>query len=134
MAYIKTYRVQGLPATYTQEGCEILLNSVLGHDSENPESTVHSLGVDPCSSEDARYLTATITFKKEPSVLQDGKSQWALSTLTPRCSNTRGIASSITVDNNFLGFTPLNSFENDSSHKIEYVAWYLQSPRIRSLT
>jgi hypothetical protein len=119
MSSNKTYRVQGIPATYNKEESRILLASILEGDNENPEPTVHSLGADPSSTEGNRFQIATVTFKQDPKGLQDNKGEWPLPTTRSRALNDKERVSSITVDSHFLGFTPLNSFEDDSNHKIE---------------
>jgi hypothetical protein len=119
MSYNKTYRVQGIPAAYTKEDSRILLTSILEGDNENPEPTIHSLGAGPSSSEGNGFQVATVTFKQDPQVFQADKSEWLLPITRSRRRNDRAITSPITVDSHFLGFTPLNSFGDESSHKIE---------------
>jgi hypothetical protein len=115
----KTYRVQGIPATYNIERCRILLNSILEGDSQNSEPIIHSLGMDPSSSLENRFQTATVTFKKDPKTFQDKKDDWLLPVTRSRSLHSRATSSSIKFDSNFLGFTPLNSFEDNSEHKME---------------
>ena len=115
MSYDKTYRVQGIPATFTEEDCRILLCSTLQEENEDPEPIVHSLGGDPCSQE---FQIATVTFKKTPKRFQDSKEEWTLPMTRPRVYSDT-IISSITVDNHFSGFTPLNSVRDISGPIIE---------------
>ena len=118
MSY-KTYRVQGIPATYTKEDSRILLTSILQRDNDNPEPIIHSLGIDPSSSVDNRFQTATVAFKQDPRIFQDKKGDWLLPVPRSRSLHNQVPISSIKVDSHFLGFTPLNSFENESTHTIE---------------
>jgi hypothetical protein len=116
MSYDKTYRVQGIPATFTKEDSRTLLCSILQGDNENPEPIVHSLGADPYSPE---FQIATVTFKKIPKRLQDGRDEWTLSITRSKVYGDKTIISSITVDSHFSGFTPLNSARDVLDHKIE---------------
>jgi len=118
MSY-KTYRVQGIPTTYNREESRLLLKSILDRDNENPEPIIHSLCVDPSSSVGKRDQTATVSFKQDPKVFQDERSEWVLPIPRLRSFWDRTSTSSIKVDSHFLGFTPLNGFEDDSDHKIE---------------
>jgi len=111
----KTYRVQGIPSNYTKEDTRILLTSIFQRD-DNPDPIIHSLAIDPSSSINNRFQTATIAFRQDPRVLQDNKGDWILPDQRSRFFNR---IPSIKVDNHFLGFTPLNSFENDENHTIE---------------
>ncbi len=115
----KTYRVQGIPAAYTKEGSRILLSSILEGDGENPGPTVHSLGIDPSSSADNTFQTATVTFKQDPKIFQDKKDDWVFPITRSSSLHYRATSYSLKFDSHFLGFTPLNSVENDSAHKIE---------------
>jgi hypothetical protein len=117
MSY-KTYRVQGIPPAYTKEDSRWLLRSILEGDNENLEPIIHSLGIDPSSSTNNRFQTATVAFKQDPEAFQDNKGDWVLPITRSFPFNDRAI-SSIKVDSHFLGFTPLNSFEDSSAHKIE---------------
>ena len=118
MSY-KTYRVQGIPTTYSEEETRILLTSILERDSENLDPIIHSLCVDPSSSVGKRFQTATVAFKQDPKIFQDQKGDWVLPIPRSRSLWDRGTNSSIKVDRHFLGFTPLNSFEDGSEHKVE---------------
>jgi hypothetical protein len=120
-SYKKTYRVKGIPATFTKEDSRIFLTSILEELNENSELTVHSLGADPYSSERNIFQIATVTFQQVPRCLQDGKDQWTLPTTNSRVPNDTTVVSSITVDSHFSGFTPLNSVKHGSGHEIEYV-------------
>jgi len=115
----KTYRVQGIPAAYTKEESRILLSSILEGDGENPEPIVHSLGIDPSSSAGKRFQTATVTFKQDPKIFHDKKDDWVFPITRSRPLHYGATSYSLKFDSHFLGFTPLNSFENDTAHKIE---------------
>ena len=115
----KTYRVQGIPAAYTKEDSRILLSSILEGNGENPEPIIHSLGMDPSSSAGNRFQTATVTFKRDLKIFQDKKDDWVFPIPRSRSLHYGATSSSLKFDSHFLGFTPLNSFENDSAHKIE---------------
>ena len=119
MSYAKTYRVQGIPAAYSKDDSKRLVLSALGRDADDPEPIIHSLGVDPSSSTSGGFQIATVTFKRDPDIFGDDKSQWVLPTTMPPHSIDRASTSSITIDTHFLGFTPLNSFEDGSTHDIE---------------
>jgi hypothetical protein len=120
-SYKKTYRVKGIPATFTKEDSRSFLTSILEELNESSELTVHSLGADPYSSERNTFQIATVTFQQVPRCLQDGKDQWTLPTTNSRVPNDTTVVSSITVDSHFSGFTPLNSVKHGSGHEIEYV-------------
>ena len=111
----KTYRVKGIPATFTKEHSRIFLSSILEELNENSELAVHSLGADPYSSERDTFQIATVTFQQVPRYLQHGKDEWTLPTTNSRVPND----TSITVDSHFSGFTPLNSVKDGSGHEIE---------------
>ena len=114
MSYAKTYRVQGIPAQYSADlWADQLLRSALG---DNTGLIIHSLGLDPSPSGDDQFKVATVSFRNEPALFQDGKDEWTLPVFIQSIS---GGNHSITVDSHFLGFTPLNDFEYDSAHKIE---------------
>ena len=117
--YNKTYRVKGIPATFTKEDSRIFLGSILEELNEDSELTVHSLGADPYSSERNTFQIATVTFQQVPRCMQDGKDQWTLSTTNSRVPNDTTVVSSITVDSHFSGFTPLNPVKDGSDHEIE---------------
>jgi hypothetical protein len=116
MSYDKTYRVQGIPATFTKEDCRILLCSTLQEESEDPEPIIHSLGGDPYSPE---FQIATVTFKKIPKRFQDSKDEWTLPITRSRVYSDKTMIPSITVDSHFSGFTPLNSVRDISGPMIE---------------
>jgi hypothetical protein len=118
-SYDKTFRVKGIPATFTNEDSRIFLNSILEELNENSELTVHSLGADPYSSERNIFQIATVTFQPVPRCLQDDRDQWTLPTTNSRVPGDTTVASSITVDRHFSGFTPLNSVKDGSDHEIE---------------
>lgn len=118
-SYNKTYRANGIPATFTKVDSRIFLSSILEELNENPELTVHSLGADPYSSERNPFQIATVTFQQVPRCLQDGKDQWTLPTTNARVPNDTTVLSSILIDSHFLGFTPLNSVNHGSDHEIE---------------
>jgi hypothetical protein len=113
MSYDKTYRVQGIPTTFTREDCRALLSSALQSENESPEPVVHSLSADPYTT---KFQIATVTFKQIPDRFQDGKDEWTIPVTKP---NILGIISSLAVDCHFSGFTPLNSVRDASDHKIE---------------
>ena len=116
MSYSKTYRVQGLPVTFTEEDCRRLLSSVLAGTNENPEPTIHSLSVDPYAAE---CSIATVTFNSDPAGLQDGREEWTFAIPMSRISRHSTALSSITIDTHFMGFTPLDPIQESSGHLIE---------------
>jgi hypothetical protein len=115
-SFYKTYRVQGIPAALTKGGCRELLNAILEDGDEDLKLTVHSLCLDPHSSEHNPFQTATITFNRVPRSLQGNRSEWNL----PITSNDgTTVPPHIRVDSHFLGITPLNSTEDNPDHEIE---------------
>jgi hypothetical protein len=113
--YDKTYRLQGIPTEYSKTDTLHLLKTILGRGEEDPLPKVHSLASYPHSSGRRVSQVATVTFGHVPTCLQDSKEEWTFP--TPECRGPFD-ASSITIDNHFRGFTPLNSIK-DADHKIE---------------
>src|SRR5215471_1702179 len=119
MSHNKTYRVNGIPATFTHEDSRILLRSVLEGHSENTKPTVHSLGADPYSSGRSRFQIATVTFEQVPKCLQGNGNQWTLPVTKLRSPIEKTSVRSITIDSHFSGFTPLNAVEDGPDHRVE---------------
>jgi hypothetical protein len=90
----KTYRVQGLPVTFTEEDCRRLLSSILAGTNENPEPTIHSLSIDPYAAE---CSIATVTFNSDPARFQDGREEWTFSIPISRIPRHSTALSSIGV-------------------------------------
>jgi hypothetical protein len=126
MSYHKTYRVQGIPATANKENCDLFLRSILrlipgGENQLLQPILVHSLGLDPYSSERNPFQVATITFEQVPRGLQDGGNEWTVPIATYNPPTNENIISSVTLDSHFSGFTPLNYIGDGSDHQVEYV-------------
>jgi hypothetical protein len=116
----RTYRVQGIPATYTKEDSRKVLNLVFESSSDKPRPTVHSLAPDPSSSAGGDgFQIATVTFEQTPKLFQDGKAQWPIPTSRITHSGIRSTIAPITIDSHFVGFTPLNTTPSDSAPGIE---------------
>ncbi|KAH0555739.1 hypothetical protein GP486_006316 [Trichoglossum hirsutum] len=117
-SYDKTYRVQGIPASFNLDDVREFLRSVLERRGEDISLRIHSIGLDPYISGKGAPQVATITLSGLPGPFTDGKDEWTLP--APRSGTLGGMLAvpSITVDSHFRGFTPLNSVD-DADHKIE---------------
>jgi hypothetical protein len=113
--YRKTYRVQGIPPALTSENTRVLLRSVLG---EGCEPVIHSMGPDPHSPDRNPFQVATVTLGQSPRHFQDGKGEWTLPIMKYDHPGGETVPT-ITVDDHFLGFTPVNSVKDGPNHKIE---------------
>ena len=100
----------------------------MGLEDEGPGLKVYSLAFNPYRQEQEKV--ATISFAKVPSHLSNGagKDEWQFPLPTfesPQVSeeeeedDTPRRETYIVIDTHFKGFTPLQSFQNASDHKIE---------------
>jgi hypothetical protein len=118
-----TYRVQDLPAACDKTGASFLIEAAVGLTKGFSDIVVHSLADDPCYS---TSRTATITSRDLRGVLPDAaiRDRWTFDLpYQSHGSNTGKLsAAALTIDTHFEGFTPLDSFTEDSAHQYEYVA------------
>jgi hypothetical protein len=117
-----TYRVQDLPGATSRDDAIQLLEAAVGLNKRCSDIKVHSLADDPYYS---GKKTATITLKDLAYVLPKTahRNKWVFD-LSDHPSGLDGGSlptGFLTVDTHFEGFTPLNSFEDDSKHQYEYV-------------
>src|SRR5436190_15191110 len=97
MSHNKTFRVMGIPATFTHEDSRHLLRSVLEGYNEITKPIVHSLAADPHSSGRGRFQIATVTFEQVPKCLQGTGNQWTLPVTKLRIPVDKTFLRSITV-------------------------------------
>ena len=80
---------------------------------------IRSLAID---GYDLQYKVATVTFQKRPRSLTSNKSEWRFP-IVPEIDSSGDEHISkddeIIIDTHFHGFTPLNSFEDESLHLME---------------
>ncbi len=109
-----TYRVQDLPRAVDSDSVTELIEAAVGLNQGCSDLKVHSLATDPYYS---NKKTATITSKDLAYVLPEAaqRDRWAFD--PPGWLG--GSANALTIDTHFLGFTPLNSFDDDSKHHYE---------------
>jgi hypothetical protein len=126
-----TYRVRGIPHLYNRKETEKIVKAALGLEHENTNFALHSLAANPYRPQQEKV--ATLTFTRISSCLCGSKNetQWCFTIPNlqlPQASDrdadddTFRTATEIVLDNHFIGFTPLSSFQNTSDHKLEYVA------------
>jgi len=117
-SYLKTYRAQGIPATHNHISTKKLLQSALGLEAESSQTEVHSLALNPY---DPREKTATFTYGGSFKQLPGSIKRWKF--LIPEDEHSKINVPSrklqISIDGDFEGFTPLNSFETDEDYKVE---------------
>jgi len=120
-SYERTYRVQGIPATYTRISTKKLLQSALSLEDESPRVEVHSLALSPNEPKDKAFKVATFTLKGSskyhPSIGKRSTFPIPEEELSNNNAPSRKLIFSI--DSHFEGFTPLNLFETVEEHKFE---------------
>ena len=113
-----TYRVQGIPASYSCKSTKKLLDSVLGLDGKESCVQIHSLATSPY---DLRENVATVTFNGSVPALTGERVGWKFPFARDEdCENGSPIEKlEITIDTHFEGFTALNVIKGSEDHKIE---------------
>jgi hypothetical protein len=116
----RTYRVKGIPATYTKQTTEQLLQLALGLVDESSRLKVHSLAFDPYEPRATASKVATVTFRGVPRELTHDKNQWTFTIRDIHVEDSQKPRNvQITIDSHFEGFTPLNTLHSGEAHKIE---------------
>ena len=119
----KTYRVQGIPTSYSYKSTKRHLELVLGLDGTGSCVQIHSLAASPYYPK--RENVATVTFNAGLPALTDKQAEWRFPFIGGE--DSRGgfpvERPEITIDTHFEGFTTLNVISGD--HKIEYVRFNL---------
>src|SRR5205814_1708186 len=95
--------------SFTRDDVRELLRSTLRHNGKDVKPGIHSLGLDPYFSGRNASQVATITLSRAPECFIDTKDEWTLPTPRSEASDEGLATSSVTIDNHFRGFTPLNS-------------------------
>jgi hypothetical protein len=116
-SYDRTYRVRGIPGGFTEHDTRSLLSSIWDSSDHDPRPTVHSLAPDPYSFGHEVFNVATVTFKEIPQRLLDCQDEWTLLVPGSQSAGDDAVILSLTIDNHFRGFTPLNTVKD---HKIEF--------------
>ena len=114
-AYSRTFRVSGLPIGVTPDEAGKIIDDFFGDSHWRKIGTkVHSLGLDPLAMSSREDITiATITFgKRVPDQLEKTSSYYAQATVSFR---KKPIDVSLTIDSEFIGFTPLNIVDEESA-------------------
>jgi hypothetical protein len=113
------FRLRGIPLDCrTKLGVCDLVRRTLSIDQRTPV-IVYSLSLNPS---DPRSRVATLTFDKIPSLLPDRpEKQWAFYPQVPESQDEDGDVNMdpIVFDMHFIGFTPLNSVEDDDACHVE---------------
>lgn len=114
----KTYRVQGIPASYSCKSTKDLLDSVLGLGDRGSCVQIHSLATSPY---DPKENVATVTFSEIPPALTSERTEWKFPFMRGqgRENEFPMEKQEITIDIHFEGFTALNVSKCDEDHKIE---------------
>ncbi|KAI9778532.1 MAG: hypothetical protein M1839_008063 [Geoglossum umbratile] len=115
--FSKTYRVQGIPVSYSNRSTRRLLEAALGLDDGG--ARICSLAASPYNPKES---VATVTFNVSSPRLSGGRSEWKF----PFTSDEDGDSDSstgvreVTIDTHFEGFTALNAV--NENHEIDCVA------------
>jgi hypothetical protein len=117
-----TYRVQGLPSNCTYEDARNLIGAAVGLGLDDRSSIkVHSLAKSVLAQNET---TATISSNRLYTVLPkaSSSSRWTfkLPKSLAHTKDTTGGTEEISLDTTFAGFTPLNSFNDENEHLLEY--------------
>ena len=116
-----SFRVQGIPSDWDQKRTKLGVNKALGLDSKTYGLKVHSLADSPYRHESKRV--ATITFQKVPARLQNVLNGYVSVSIKANedisSDDDEQEITELIFDINFLGLTPLSSYQNTQTHKIE---------------
>jgi len=115
------YRVSGLPRGVTPDDAASILDSFFDDNrGQKPRAKVHSLGLDPLSGASQDNITvATVSFgNRVPDQLRTATTYYGTAKIRFR---QRFLELSLTIDSDFLGFTPLNLVD-DESQSIDCIA------------
>jgi WD40 repeat protein len=118
--YHKTLRVQGIPADHDTESAEGFIKRVLELDDRSSEF-VRSITFSPYGKD---TKVATITYDGTSKYLAGNGDKWEVPIRkTELCMEGHNdqvqSTRTITIDSNFLGFTPLRTFTEGEGHRIE---------------
>ncbi|KAH0553365.1 hypothetical protein GP486_006564 [Trichoglossum hirsutum] len=106
--YRKSYRIQGVSKDHKKGDLKNILDHLIKNDSTK-EITVHSLAYEPTQKGPKATKTATISFERDLEPILDGK-----------IKESHHI-NNLTMDGDFIGFTPLDSSEADD-YDIDFIA------------
>ncbi|KAI9741362.1 MAG: hypothetical protein M1834_003079 [Cirrosporium novae-zelandiae] len=119
-SYLKTYRVQGIPLGFDQ----IAVKKYLLHGLSLSNLTIHSLASDPRNQV---LQVATVSFYQTPP--STNIHSWYKPPVPepPRrpCLDDHEytiLPTSVSIDCDFYGFTPLNSFNDERDHRVDCIA------------
>ncbi|KAI9858390.1 MAG: hypothetical protein M1813_007494 [Trichoglossum hirsutum] len=113
-----TYRIQGIPTSYSYKSTKKILDSALGLNGKESCVHIHSLATNPY---DPRENVATVTFNESIPMLTGKRVEWKIPLIGDEdYENDSPIeVPEITIDSHFEGFTSLNAIKCDGDHKIE---------------